>query len=552
MFGSTTRLDSKDLYRKESTDYGATWSAPKHIINPSVTTVSWLAGAITDAGTLTLFYASSSHVVYFTKDLGSSWSNPASWSNTANSITGMDCIYQGDWNLVITGTEASTADPKTWTCIYGDGVDQAAGTWSALREVTTAKSDSSISFHYPSMAKPDVFRFFCIEKYTGTPSYERPVGTHGVATSAFVDNLWREPTPFDLSPSYVIALAATSSNLWLCTPYGVWQGPLTNTDIDITGDVLAVSLGESVRDGAVTVILRNDDGRYNSLGSGSYTSLRKGSKVRVSPGYTTSAGQESSSGPAYWIEDWEYRTGEGQSLFVLHGRNAWHLLATWWARRQYAWDSGTTTVADILKFILAGAGLELSTTGGSSEATTLQPAFTIHPGESGASAAQRLLDKVPDVLLFRGHQGFLIETQATDATDYSYGTDHAILQGRYASSAQAYNRVQVFGSVDVGEAFAWDEVEQVFDRLLQVHDLNLDTSQKTLDRASAVLREQLLAVGGTIAVPTNCGQELYDVIEVTDASAGLSASKRRVLGLTLDYSRGAKAKYRHTIRLGGV
>jgi hypothetical protein len=48
----------------------------------------------------------------------------------------------------------------------------------------------------------------------------------------------------------------------------------------------------------------------------------------------------------------------------------------------------------------------------------------------------------------------------------------------------------------------------------------------------------------------NCGQELYDVIEVTDAVAGLSAAKRRVLGLDLRYSTGKRAIYEQRILLG--
>jgi hypothetical protein len=556
--GATVNLfyvapNGKDMLRRESTDYGATWSDPLNILTPDVAGIVWLAGAISDAGQLALIHVSTIHVVYVIKKTGSFWSNPLAWSNTVASVTGVDCLYQGDWNMVITGTESSTSDPKTWTCIYGDGVAQAVDTWSSLREVTTAKSGSNVSFHYPSTAKPDVFRFFCIEKYTGSPSYQRPVGSHGPSNSAFVDNLWREPVPFNLSSSYGIALTATSSDLWLCTPYGVWRGPLTNTNVNVTGDVLELSLREDSQGGSVTVVLRNDDGRYNSIGSGAYASLRKGSEVRISPGYLTSAGQESSAGPAYWIEGWEYRTGGGQALFLLYARNAWHLLVTWWARRQYTWDSGTTTVADILKSILARVGLKTSTTGASSQATTLKPSFTIHPGESGASAVRRLLEKVPDVLLFQGHQGFLIEPLASEATDYSYGTGHVILQGRYLSRAQAYNRIQVFGSADMGEAYTWGEVDQVFDRLLQVHDLNLDTLQKTQDRANATLREQLIAaLDGEIDVPANCGQELYDVIEVTDGSLGLAAAKRRVMGLELRYSRGPRPEYRHTLSLGGA
>ena len=87
----------------------------------------------------------------------------------------------------------------------------------------------------------------------------------------------------------------------------------------------------------------------------------------------------------------------------------------------------------------------------------------------------------------------------------------------------------------------------------KVHDLNLDTLPKAQDRANAALREQLLvALDGEINVPVNCGQELYDVIEVTDDVAGLAAAKRRVMRLELRYSRGQKPEYRHILSLGGV
>ena len=49
----------------------------------------------------------------------------------------------------------------------------------------------------------------------------------------------------------------------------------------------------------------------------------------------------------------------------------------------------------------------------------------------------------------------------------------------------------------------------------------------------------------------NCGQELYDVVEVTDAHAGLVSAKRRVLRLMLHYS-AARGVYEQRIALGGV
>jgi hypothetical protein len=96
-------------------------------------------------------------------------------------------------------------------------------------------------------------------------------------------------------------------------------------------------------------------------------------------------------------------------------------------------------------------------------------------------------------------------------------------------------------------------VEQVFDRLLQAHDLNLDTLQKTRDRANTTLREKLLgALDGEIVVPANCGQELHDVIEVTDSGLGRGKAKTTVMEMELLYSMGKGPKYQHTLSLGDV
>ena len=82
-------------------------------------------------------------------------------------------------------------------------------------------------------------------------------------------------------------------------------------------------------------------------------------------------------------------------------------------------------------------------------------------------------------------------------------------------------------------------------------DRNLTTVAQAGTRADAVLRgAALAAISGEITVPVNCGQELYDVVEVTDAGAGLSAARRRVLGLEMRYMTGARPAYEQRISLG--
>ncbi|MCK4300998.1 MAG: hypothetical protein KAX80_15765, partial [Planctomycetes bacterium] len=347
----------------------------------------------------------------------------------------------------------------------------------------------------------------------------------------------------------------------------------------------------------------------------------KGSKVKLSYGFTTGAGDEASLGPAYWIEGWEYITLSsskgGKSHFVLYASDGWGLLDRWKAGRQFTWDnwasptghndpvsawtdeaksydrnaatyafssipaaqqgdfleltisgltctkvrfyatsqddactsidldvykggawvdvhdgtytagtwvqhsftSGTVTKArvrftnsdpaapkdarlhelqfykeadakniyNLLSFIFARAGLQLSSYSSSTASTTQKPAFTIHPGQSGLTAIRRLLAMVPDVILFSTDTGYTKNTQSSDASDYSYGTDHAIFEGTYREHPQPINRAQVFG-IDPVDAplftqdFDWDEIALVYDRLAQAIDINLDTTTKAHQR----------------------------------------------------------------------
>jgi len=87
-----------------------------------------------------------------------------------------------------------------------------------------------------------------------------------------------------------------------------------------------------------------------------------------------------------------------------------------------------------------------------------------------------------------------------------------------------------------------------------VSDLNLTTVAEAEDRAQALLRQAAVSSpAGEIVVPVNCGQELYDVVSVTDARAGLAAAPRRVSGMSLRYSRASKVPvYQMRLRLSAV
>ena len=130
-----------------------------------------------------------------------------------------------------------------------------------------------------------------------------------------------------------------------------------------------------------------------------------------------------------------------------------------------------------------------------------------------------------------GNQAYLVNPLADDTAVYSYGSDHVIFEGRYRTGEWKINRIRVEGNGILAESFGWEEIQKQGDILALVEDLNLDTIAKAADRAAAWLRKaEIESISGFIRIPVNCGQQLYDVVEITDARAGLSAAKRRVLG----------------------
>ncbi|MEK7849172.1 MAG: hypothetical protein AAB270_09650, partial [Chloroflexota bacterium] len=231
-------LDQRTIYYKESTNYGATFTDWAQVTIAPLA-VTWMAADINPGGAVALFYVSGT-AVYVTKRSGGVWSGPIVWSHSLKAISGLATAYSGDWNLAVAGQEYSD-DYKVWTCIYGDGGAQPAGTWSALAEITRASAGSLVSFRAASLGLPDVFRMFFVEKHTGSQSYQRPLWSHSLASASFAANLWREPVPFNLDASYGVALTYGGGYAWLSCASGVWRAPLAPAAQELTADVLRLA-----------------------------------------------------------------------------------------------------------------------------------------------------------------------------------------------------------------------------------------------------------------------------------------------------------------------
>lgn len=577
------RIDATDghLYRCESSDNAENWGSWIDMGDVSGSVNSRLVACFKDADEAIVLY-SIGGTLYRRRWNGSTWETAAAWSNSLSSITGIAVTYMGDWNVVITGVDGD-GRAGVWTCVLGDGYSAAVDSWSALKDVMIAEAGAGISFSFPSLSMPDVFRMFFVETYSGSESYSRPYWSHSLATADFISNLWREPIPFNLDSDHGLSLCYKSPYAWLSRPARVWRASLTPPFVELTDSLLSVSSRIIPYRGGIEITLRNDDRRFNSLGSGTYEAVKKGSEILISWGYHTTSGKETGGfDPTTWIESWEYVTRGGQSQFILHSEDGWSILKRWRARRQFTWSQGSKNIYQLLALIFARAGLELSAFSTSTALVNQYPAFTINPGESGLTAVKRLLSMVPDVIFFVRDTAYLKNPTAADSSQYSYGTDHRILESNYLDRSATFNRVQVFGDGVFTEDWDWDEIALVYDRLIHVSDVNLDTTTLAHQRGQAIidalghdvsskyweyweslvwpelahqlgiatLREfEIEGLNGIILVPMNCGQDLFDVIAITSPQAGLNASKRRVISLTRTWTPN-KPKSLYQMRVG--
>jgi hypothetical protein len=132
---------------------------------------------------------------------------------------------------------------------------------------------------------------------------------------------------------------------------------------------------------------------------------------------------------------------------------------------------------------------------------------------------------------------------------------HVILDGQYIAESPDINRAYVigrdaYGNPIYGEAQDSTEVALVGERLDFTQELAIPTTAQAGDVASAILAKmRLTGKRGVILIPPNCGQELFDVVQVSDSMANQSAVTFRVVGIRFEYNP-KQARYAHKLILG--
>lgn len=528
------------VYVMSSDDNGDSWGSP--VDTGAVSDTSGrVAIALKSDGTALVLYTRGAGL-YARKRSSGVWGSESAAGYTLTSISGLAMLYVGDWNILITGVDSTSRD-GVWSAIYGDGSSQAPNTWSILRDIMLRESTEPFQYTAPFIGYPDVFRSFFVERHTDPTTQDRVYFTYSPTTADYINNLWREPIPFDLETQYGIAIAHDAQNAWLTTPYGVWKSDYCPAAWDITDDVVEIFETDTPNRyrSRLKVILDNTAGKYAAFN-------KLGYEIAFGKGYQTSEGPLYSEGSSFSITGWRFVSPPWFPLRMIypvgvigtleiHCEGFWDLAKRYKFRRQIEWVAGDKNIFQMLSCLITRLGFEFTSVSTSSIVVDHYPPLTIRAGTKAYTVLKKILSWCPDVLFQRGSTLYIKNLESDEAVDYdynnSYGVSHVLYRGNYGTGAWDPNRAQVWGDTFMAEDFEFSQIQQVYDRLVSRITPEYPNVAKAADRAAAELRkgEVFAANTGWLQAPTHCGQEPFDVITITDNAAGVHDIKRRVLGL---------------------
>jgi hypothetical protein len=582
------RTTGNVLWKIYSHDYGQSWQNAQLVAYADVLSLAacwWGTGNI-----VVCFALKASQLNGITLDNSTQTATQHTWSDSNHPLLntyGIGATYNASLDqceVVFAGKESDSPYNHfdlfrtEFTSIYN---------FLALESFLMAPDGEDITYEYPDCHLPanaqsyETNRLVAVEKFVGTTAYTRPLACHMVKGTYWSDTTFTEPRPFLKSchseqseeSQYGLRIASTTDYWWLSKPDGVWRAPrpaLPAIVLTSAGDIVSLTqyCHPECSEGSLVIELDNSKGQYATPGEGALASLRFRSEIVLKLGYKTTAGNETSEAGTYWIDSWEWSChperseGSQRSTFTLTCLDGSGLMERWTARYQMRWNKDAVnpkSVWQILYQLLARAGIQLTNTPPKPQSSAINnfyPDFTVNPGAHGDAAIRRLLSFAPDELVFRGQEAFTKNPLPAEALSYSYGVGvaaHPILAGQYASSVTASRARAIGQDVDanriVQDAFDWDLLQLAIDILEQDYDPNLQTAPRAQERADALLRQMSLRAGrGNLIIPTNVGQELVDVVEVTDERCGISAKNYRVQGIRTLYDR-RTARYEQCITL---
>lgn len=542
---------------RESTDNGATYASEVAVTTAAAAVTDLAVAYKNTSGDLAIAWGAGVTIGIIKRTSGA-FGGAATTSPGLSSTNGVAMTYGFDWDIAVTGVEATTLRPSLWTIVYGDGNDAALNTWGALQAQQQAESDALVTYKAPSIVFTDTYRINFVEAdaFTGGATRVYRTWLHPAATFASGAFTIRTPLPVDYGGSEGLALAADAAAagyVYETAPDAVYRAAQSQLQATLTSDVIAIEINERpyATSGHIDI-----DNAMASGGAGPYAGplapLAVGNRVAVSWGYRTTSGPQASRMADLWIAGIEHRRTGGISIMRLHVEGAWEILRRNTQRAQVVHTGGDTYFA-ILARIFARAGLLLTSSGVSSRATSVTPQFTIAPGMSGLQAARAALDAIADrIRLLPLAAGSLTEPLSSATTQYTFGAAHPLNDVRLIAGPPSAAEVQAFGAGAYGEAIDFPAAALGLGERIQRRDLTSTSGAAAGATAAAHLRQRALdTAAGRITVSPHCGLELLDVIDFTDALIAPTAIKRRVRAIAwrLDCVR---AVYEQRIELGAM
>jgi hypothetical protein len=577
------RNEPNELYKLYSHDYGQNWTNAQLYALADV--LSLAAAWKGTTNTVGCFAATAIKVSAIMLDTGTQVPTEYYHNHGLDTTYGLGATYQGgEFPIVLAGKDTDVATGIVTYALYSTALTS-INTFLSLRVLLTVQDDVATAFRYPDCHCPlapeayETIQLTVVEDYSGTTAYTRPLSAHLVKDTDWSSAIITEPRFFlDISSAYGLRLNSTDStnstnpSWWISTPSGVWRAPrATSSSLDLSPYILQLrQVVSHQKPGSLVLVLDNSRGYFASPGEGELASLRFRAEIALKLGYKTTAGTESVDNLTYWVDGWQHSTTQQtQSTLTLRCADLWGLAEAWSARYSLRWNYTTFQPArawEVLYQYLGRFGIRLWNNAGAPKSHTIDnyyPKFLSRGGTNGHTQLRRLLSFVTDSLVPREALCFAKDLLPAEESSYFYSTNpsnptnsHPILAGAFADNltithAQVSGDTEDTPPVHVREAaFNWDLLGLGIDNLRMQYDANLEETDQAQKRADALLRgESLRAERGNLVVPTNCGQELYDVITVTDARCGIDQEKYRVLAIQTDYDR-RKGQYDQRLTLG--
>jgi hypothetical protein len=566
------RTTGNDLWKYYSYDYGQSWYNAQLAAIANV--LSMAAAWKGTTSTVVCFAATAIKISAIVLDTDTQVATEYYYNHALDTTYGIGATFRdGEFPIILAAKDTDSGTGIVTYSIYATRLS-AAYNFLALRVLLSAQEDVSTLFQYPDCHSPaspyshESLQLTAVESYAGVTAYDRPLLAHLVKDTDWSSAVITEPRFFlNVSSLYGVRLMTDGSYWWLSKPDGVWRAPRpAEPPIDLTPYLQ--QLRQLIRPdapGSLALELDNSKGQFASPGTGALASLQKRSEVVLNLGYRTTAGPEFAASLHYWIDGWDYRSDPNTSVFVLRCTDLWGLAFAWSARYSLRWNYTAfqpCRVWEILYQLLGRFGIRLWNNGGVPQSDPMNnyyPKFLSRGGTNAATQLRRLLDFVTDGLVPREALCFAKDLLANETPGYEYKNQpgfHPILKGEYGDNltithAQVSGETEEVPPTPVREsAFDWDNLLRGIDTLAMEYDPNLEETDQAAKRAVALLRhEAQKSLGGQITVPTNCGQELYDVISVNDPRVPLGSKNYRVLAIQTDYDR-RSGRYEQKLALG--